>query len=167
MVQLLFLKPRNQNCNKNNLSATVLKSCLTGIFVAELYNSKMSANKHPVLVDIGSVQSKNLKLVTFNPIGELIPLDENLTLRYRISKSFHPKSGDWIGLFQVSHDSTEKYMYIGFHWAQKHPYEKKKPLERLVHVRINEFSIPVSVNHHLHLRLLFTKQYLCFICLVY
>lgn len=126
----------------------------------------MSANKQSVLVDIGSVQSKNLKLVTFNPIGELIPIDENLTLRYKIVKSFHPKSGDWIGLFQVSHNNAEKYLYIGFHWAQKHPYDKKKLLERMVHFRINEFNIPVSVNLYFHFRLLFTMQNLWFIYLV-
>jgi len=120
-----------------------------GIVVAAPCNSKMPANKQSVLVDIGSVQSRNLKLVSFNPIGELIPLEENLALRYQISKSFHPKSGDWIGLFQVSHNSADKYLYIGFHWAQKHPYDKKKPLERLVHFRINEFNMPVSVYIHL------------------
>lgn len=102
-------------------------------------------SRREISLDFDSVHGRSDdESVKFHPVDALIARDQDLTVRYTIGKRFHPKTGDWIGLFQLSRCNRDTHLYVGFCWARKQANWKDRPLERAVEFKISEFGIEVG-----------------------
>ena len=95
-----------------------------------------------VTMQIGGRQ--HCDLVVFDRLPADVVHGDEITVWYRVSAQYRPKSGDWIGLFVCTDDDDDdddtccvavsgSYSYVSFQWAPKYPnIEKTIPRRRVV-----------------------------------
>jgi len=93
---------------------------------------------------------RQCELVMFDVLPPDIGNGDEISVWYRVSARYRPKSGDWIGLFACAADDdnddcvTGTYSYVSFQWAPKYPnIEKSIPRRRVV---FNSDQIKVCVR---------------------
>ena len=99
-----------------------------------------ASNTRPTCFDF-QVPVDCVNPVEFVDIPESYTLDEDIVVSYRVLKTFRPKSGDWVGLFQCSKTDPDTYVFVTFKWAQKNPEFKEKPLDRRIVFNVEDLNV--------------------------